>query len=298
MPGSGSEEVLPVQDDETALQGVSEASRLSGRVLVVEDNPVNLGVSKKMLQRMGLSCETVTDGKSAVTAASETPYDLILMDCQMPIMDGYEATRLIRQRERTKGWPRVPIIAMTANAMAGDREKCIEAGMDDYLSKPVMMDTLRKTLSYWLKVHEPHKTVEHSPRRITRSFGGKQGTADGPEDTPSIVDEKVLRELQSIMGDEFIVLIESHLTHAPQLMSEIRAGIRTHDLSQVIRPVHSLKSGSANVGALRLSSAARQMEQDALAGDQDKVLAGLADLEHEFEVSNRALKNISENFCG
>jgi len=296
MHSSGSEEALPVQDGDPALQAVSEESRLSGRVLVVEDNPVNLGVSRKMLQRMGLTCETVTDGKSAVTAASGKPYDLILMDCQMPVMDGYEATRLIRQRERTKGTPPVPIIAMTANAMAGDREKCIEAGMDDYLSKPVMLDTLRKTLGYWLKVHESPKLSEHSSRRITRSFGGKQGTSDGSEDMPSIVDEKVLRELQSIMGDEFIVLIESHLTHAPQLMSEIRVGIKVRDLSRVIRPVHSLKSGSANVGALRLSSAARQMEQDARSGDQDKVIAGLADLEHEYEESNRVLKTISENF--
>ncbi len=298
MPGSGSEEELPVPEGEPAFHEVSVEPQPSGIVLVVEDNPVNLGVARKMLQRLGLTCDTVTDGKSAVTAVSGSRYDLVLMDCQMPIMDGYEATQLIRQRERSKDAPPVPIIAMTANAMAGDREKCIEAGMDDYLSKPVKLDTMRKTLGYWLRVHETPEPVRVSTRRFTRSLTGKPGTAaaDESEDTTSILDKEVLRGLYYVMGDEFVGLIESYMAHVPQLMGDIRAGIEARDLSQVIRPVHSLKSSSANVGAMRLSSAAREMEENARAGEQDKVIAGLASLEHEFEVSNGALKTIDSNY--
>ena len=307
VPGSrftpvfGSEEELPVPESEPVFHEVPVEPQLSGIVLVVEDNPVNLGVARKMLQRLGLTCDAVTDGKSAVTAASGSRYDLILMDCQMPIMDGYEATRLIRQRERGKDAPQVPIIAMTANAMAGDREKCIEAGMDDYLSKPVVLDTLGKTLGYWLRVHEspqPVQPVQGKTRRFTRSLTGKRGTAaaNESEDAPSIVDKEVLRNLYYVMGDDFVGLIESYMAHVPQLMGEIRAGIEARDLSQVIRPVHSLKSSSANVGAMRLSSVAREMEEDARTGEQDKVIAGLAGLEHEYEVSNGALKTIDSNF--
>ena len=296
ISGPESDAVLPAQQEEPVLQKVSEEPRLSGRVLVVEDNPVNLGVSRKMLQRMGLNCDTVTNGQSAVTAASGYTYDVILMGCQMPIMDGYEATQLIRQRERSKGMPQVPIIAMTANAMAGDREKCIKAGMDDYLSKPVLLDTMRKTLGYWLSVHRSSKPVEYGHRRITRSFSSKQGKVDEPEEIPHIMDIKILRELQLVMGNEFIGLIESYLAHAPLLMGEIKTGIEAGDLNQVIRPAYSLKSSSANVGALRLSTAAGEMEENARAGEQDKVIAGLAGLELEHEVSSRVLMNIDKKF--
>ena len=122
---------------------------LSGCILLVEDNKVNQMVADKMLSGMGLAVDFAENGEKALAALAGKRYDLVLMDCQMPVLDGYEATRAFRSRE-PQGEKRLPIIAMTANAMAGDRQKCLEAGMDDYLAKPVKKELLRKMLGQWL----------------------------------------------------------------------------------------------------------------------------------------------------
>ena len=125
----------------------------SYRVLLVEDNPVNQAVSKAMLEYFGCRTDVAANGREALKALAVTPYDLILMDCQMPVMDGYEATRVIRQQEAAGGGtPRVhiPIIALTAHAMEGDREECLKAGMDDYLSKPFKPEEIDVILGKWL----------------------------------------------------------------------------------------------------------------------------------------------------
>jgi len=118
------------------------------RVLVVEDNIVNQRVAVRMFQKLGCHTDVAANGVEAVSMVRSFPYDLVVMDCQMPEMDGYEATGLIRQMEEG-GDSRIPIIAMTANAMTGDREKCLEAGMDDYVSKPIRLDDLRRLLDRW-----------------------------------------------------------------------------------------------------------------------------------------------------
>jgi CheY-like chemotaxis protein len=120
------------------------------RVLLAEDNLVNQKVALIMLQKFGIEADVVATGVEALDALVGVSYDLILMDCQMPEMDGFEATRRIRERER--GSRRIPVVAMTANAMVGDREKCLEAGMDDYIAKPVRADALHRALSLWLPV--------------------------------------------------------------------------------------------------------------------------------------------------
>lgn len=115
------------------------------RVLLVEDNEVNRKVATRMLSKLQLEVDIAVNGLEAVQKATQTAYDLILMDCQMPEMDGYEATRTLRQQG-----VQTPIVALTANALDGDREKCLACGMDDYLSKPIQADKLRQTLAYWL----------------------------------------------------------------------------------------------------------------------------------------------------
>jgi CheY-like chemotaxis protein len=122
-------------------------------VLLVEDNPVNREVALSMLENLGCRVEMATDGLEAVEAASRTRFDLILMDCQMPRMDGYQATELIRQNERIpcREPIRVPIVALTAHAMEGDRHQCLLAGMDDYLTKPFTQEQLRELLERCLK---------------------------------------------------------------------------------------------------------------------------------------------------
>ncbi len=127
----------------------AEADALQGRILLVEDNKVNQMVASKMLVGMGLTVDLAENGEKALAALAEKRYDLVLMDCQMPVLDGYQATKAFRSQE-SQGDQRLPIIAMTANAMAGDRQKCLEAGMDDYLAKPVKKELLRTLLRQWL----------------------------------------------------------------------------------------------------------------------------------------------------
>ncbi len=156
-PGQGStfwcELEFPVvaaqSQDQKEDPGKTEDAALQGHVLLVEDNKVNQMVAGKMLAAMGLTVDLADDGEKALAALAEKRYDLVFMDCQMPVLDGYEATRTFRSRETQSG-KRLPIIAMTANAMEGDRQKCLEAGMDDYIAKPVKKELLRKLLGQWL----------------------------------------------------------------------------------------------------------------------------------------------------
>jgi CheY-like chemotaxis protein len=126
-------------------------TRLSERILVAEDNAINQRVALRMLEKLGLSADIAANGAEAVKAIQTNPYPVILMDCQMPEMDGFQATAAIRAWEAERGLPRTPIIAMTAHAMTGDRERCLEAGMDDYLAKPISIRALNEVLSQFVE---------------------------------------------------------------------------------------------------------------------------------------------------
>lgn len=139
-------------DTEVAAERAEENVRGDGssvRVLLAEDNTVNQQITVAMLERIGCSVDVVSDGNAAVRASLKAKYDLILMDCQMPVMDGFDATRAIRLREQQTHTGRVPIIALTASALTGDREACAAAGMDDYISKPFQIVQLQQTVLQW-----------------------------------------------------------------------------------------------------------------------------------------------------
>jgi CheY-like chemotaxis protein len=131
----------------TGQRATAPNQPLRGRVLLVEDNPVNRRVGVKMLERLGLAADVAENGRAALEALGRQHYDVVLMDCQMPELDGFEATRSIRARGAPR---RIPIIALTADAMPGDRDKCLAAGMDDYLAKPIKREGLRAALVRWL----------------------------------------------------------------------------------------------------------------------------------------------------
>jgi CheY-like chemotaxis protein/HPt (histidine-containing phosphotransfer) domain-containing protein len=223
---------------------------LLGKILVVEDNPVNLAVVRKMLQKAGLNPVTAHDGVEALEILELDTFDLVLMDCQMPRMDGYQATEAIRLRESQKGLIRLPVIAMTANAMAGDREKCLDAGMDDYLAKPVKPASLETMLRQWLPMREAIMEDEIS----------QDPTQTQPGTSRRHLDSTVLEELYEIMDDEFVSVLQSYLDNAPGLLRGIRDAVAAKDFDALVTPSHSLKSSSANVGGMELSMLARELE--------------------------------------
>ncbi len=251
---------------QTVVSGGDAA--LHGKVLLVEDNPVNLAVARKLLDRLGLEVDAAKDGRVAVDAVHRTRYDLVLMDCQMPEMDGYEATREIRVREAVMKRARLPIVAMTANAMAGDRERCFEAGMDDYLAKPLDVAQLREVLAKWL-VPDQTRAPPQAPPKPT------------PEPAPqeeTVLDTKVLKNLRDAVEEDFPAIIRGFVGHAPTLMRELDEGLAANDVARLVRPAHSLKSSSASVGALRVSELAKTVEHSAREGDMGTASRGVVEM--------------------
>jgi signal transduction histidine kinase/CheY-like chemotaxis protein len=237
---------------------------LIGNVLVVEDNPVNLSVVTKLLQRFGLSCDVAHDGVEGVEAVKNIKYDIVLMDMQMPKMDGYQATSNIRAREKECNLSHVPILAMTANAMAGDREKCLEAGMDDYISKPIKPSDLKKLLRHWLKVPEV-LAIQNANNNSSSSYLSSNVDYNVAHNTTSnmeesVLDKGVLGELFDIMEKEAIQLLQEYLRNAHELLKNIESAIRNNDITMLTLPAHTLKSSSANVGAMQVSAIAKQLE--------------------------------------
>jgi CheY-like chemotaxis protein len=164
VPGSGStfwlKLELPVPEEAAApeeVHSVAEpepAQEQRGRILVAEDNQINQRVVSRMLERLGWDVDIAPDGVKAHALASKNRYAMVLMDCLMPEADGYTATAMIREHERQHGLPRLPIVALTANALSGDRERCLQAGMDDYLSKPLQLHLLKEVLQRWASASE------------------------------------------------------------------------------------------------------------------------------------------------
>jgi HPt (histidine-containing phosphotransfer) domain-containing protein len=200
------------------------------------------------------------------------------MDCQMPVMDGYTATRIQRQNE-VPGGKRIPIIAMTANAMAGDREKCLNAGMDDYMSKPLNRALLEQTLRRWLPADAKTQTVAApskpaaaptAPAPVAAKPAANYIPPSKPAAVPavqdSVLDTDVVRDLLDVMGDEFTELVQVYLEDTPKALAALDQAATRGDNEGLIAPSHSLKSTSANLGALGLSELAKRLEHGARSG--------------------------------
>ena len=226
------------------------------RLLLVEDNIVNQKVAVSMLNKIGLNfIDFAEDGKKAVSMVQNKSYDMILMDCQMPVMSGYEATGVIRKWEMTQHLPRLPIVAMTANAMTGDREKCLAAGMDDYLSKPIKVNVLKEKLAHWLindtydlpAVGDNHAVDENKIEEIDHS-------------EQALIDEATFNTLKELMEDDFQDLLESYKEDAQKLLEDLKASSIEADLGIMVRAAHTLKSSSNNIGATALANVALEIE--------------------------------------
>lgn len=237
------------------------------RVLIAEDNPTNLKVALFQLEQLGYTSDSVGNGAEAVALLQRVPYDVILMDCQMPEMDGFEATRRIRELKARPGGlgsaggrfqrrARIRIVAMTANAMQGDREKCLSAGMDDYVSKPVRVTELRSALEragHGLAAAAEPAPVEQSAPQV----------ASWQEDLPEL-DADVLEELREFAPtggrDPYLDLLDVFLTDAPQRVESLRVAIERKDADAIMRTAHLLKGSVGGMGARRLSAVFGQLE--------------------------------------
>ncbi len=246
--------------------------QLKGRILLVEDNEVNQTVGLQMLGQLGLYVDLAADGRDAVEAVDCQHYDAILMDCQLPRMDGFEATRVIRARERRLGSPRVPIIALTANAMKDDREACLAAGMDEHLAKPFETRTLGNLLSRWLPVRTPGQQLpgtNPSPTDWRVSASAEPATAAAD----SSMDQKKLSEVHTLLGSKFCTLMETFATTGNALVQEMREAAVAQDTGTLIDNAHHLKGSSSSLGAIELAELCRTLEEAVRQGQHSDLLA-------------------------
>ena len=238
-----------------------ELPNKNARLLLVEDNPVNLAVAQKLLNALGYQADPVPNGEAALAQIEAKKYDLVFMDCQTPVLDGYAATRRWRIREHELGGKRLPIVAMTANAMAGDRQRCLDAGMDDYMSKPIARSQLIACLKRWLSPQQA--TTEMQAKRDSRASElAPEGAADQSSTYP-VLDSSIIDELFAIAGKETIDIIELFLKDAPESIASLQTGVAETDAETIRESAHKLKSSSANVGAKALSTAASLIEINA-----------------------------------
>jgi two-component system sensor histidine kinase/response regulator len=264
------------RDAETATKPAATPHAQKTRVLLAEDNPVNQMVALGQLAKLGYSVDTVANGVEVLAALEKKNYDIILMDCQMPEMDGYEATRRIRAKGGGFVQPR--IIAMTANAMKGDSEKCIEAGMDDYISKPVKLDAFATVLARGFpggKSGMPGKSSGVTAGGWTEN-GGIRASALCAETL------KNLREL-SAGGSFFYELLEAFETDAARNINALKQAFENRDARTLREKAHALKGASRNMGAMRFADICQELENAGIAGNVGGADAMLTRLEREFE---------------
>ena len=387
-----------------ATGNVQAVKKLRGYLFLVEDNSVNLMVAQRLIGLLGLNCETADNGEKALERMMSGHLDLVLMDCQMPVKDGYTATREWRQHEVTAGLPRLPIIAMTANAMAGDRQKCLDAGMDDYITKPVDRRLLESSLARWLKVKQeqssslndsaasasasapapapapapaassppmqsprpsqfpaaapqptsapatslpprpsplpapaprpaaaivsppvmpasmpPRPTTvppvaappapipprvlpprPAAPVNVTASPAAAPIIATRPSVAPVAIEPaapglpilapEVLEELEAVMGGDYLGLIKLFLEDAPKQIQQLEQAAADNNIHGMIAPAHTLKSSSANLGALALSAIAKRIEIGARGNALNRPTVAVVMLEAEYKKAQNALQ--------
>ena len=258
---------------------------LHGRILLAEDNPINQEVAVGMIKSLECQVDVVATGLQAVEALERCSYDVVLMDCQMPEMGGLEATRVIREREALPSFSHpaahTPIIALTAHALASDREQCLAAGMDDYLSKPFTLEALHATLARWL-LQQP-------------AVASASATAERSEATRvDSIDRKTLDTLRSLRKGGTLDLLHKvlhmYLNNTPQLLDTIRDAVAHSDALARQQAAHSLKSTSANVGALQLAAFSKEMEALGKAQSITQAVPLLATMEAENAVVEKALQ--------
>ncbi len=266
-------------------------TRIGARILVAEDNPVNQKLITEVLKIFGCEHALVENGSEAVAMHAENHYDMILMDCQMPEMDGFEATRIIRANEREAGVEQgVTIVALTANARKEDRDRCLACGMNDYLSKPFTMVQLRNIIFKW------HKLAAAPADRFAEipALPADATEASATPDEDSLVDLETLNGVRAIQNpqapDILAKLLKIYLANAPELMRQLESSIREGCCESIREHAHSLKSSSGNIGARRIFELSAKLENLARDGQIDGVAEIFAEIERLFPTTCEMLE--------
>jgi CheY-like chemotaxis protein len=218
------------------------------KVLLVEDNAINQMVASHTLRRAGCEVTTAPDGRKAVELFCVQPFDMVFMDCQMPEMDGFEAVAHIRAIEQREARTRMPVVALTAHALQGDRERCLAAGMDDYVPKPFPDGALEEALARWtgMVVQSPIKPPSTAVPHV-----------EPEERTLDIV---TLKELQTLLQERFHPLLKKYMEGMEQAFADIDLALDREDRTTVRNVAHTVKTSSAQVGALQLARTLEKME--------------------------------------
>ena len=272
-----------VLDASTASQPTAESPALhfplwqNARVLVAEDNAVNRQVALGQLKHLGYIADAVSNGLAVLEALKNTCYDIILMDCQMPEMDGYDATRSIRARQTSA--PQPYIIAMTAHAMQGAREKCLAAGMDDYVSKPIVLETFAAALDRGLSAR-----LKTTLLNTKRDVAGTEEVQTGSE---KALCEKTLQDLKNLGVDIgplfFPELLETYVRDAVKHLAVLQSAIAGDEPGRLGREAHALKGASLTIGAHRMAETCKQLENLGTARSVEGAAELFTRLGHEFE---------------
>jgi len=257
------------------------------RILLAEDNITNQQVAIAILRKIGLKAEAVADGREALAALRTIPYDLVLMDVQMPQMDGFEATRFIRDGSSGAINPAIPIIAMTAHAMQGDREKCLAAGMDDYITKPVNPVALLDVMKKWAA------KIGATGNAANAAQGSDATLSPGAAADTAIFDEVAI--IERLMADRDLAreIALSFLDDIPTRIEALRECLNAGDIKGTQRQAHTIKGAAANVSGNALSALAAELERASKAGEIETVRAGLEDLRVQFERLKQTMERSS-----
>lgn len=239
--------------------------QLAGAVLLGEDNPVNQEIATLMLESLGCSVTVAQNGREVVDCAKKSRYGLILMDCQMPEMDGFEATRLIRTWEAELGGGTstqpTPIVALTAHATASDRAHCLASGMTDYLAKPFTMEQLQRVVASWLPKHAPPLIAAHSSTPAATPAAPKPSVDQAPT---NIIDRHAWDSITALQRpgkpDMLAKVLTLYLKDSKQLVDQVRQGVAAGEAQLVNEAAHSLKSRSTVLGAVSLSDLCQRIE--------------------------------------
>jgi len=232
------------------------------RLLVVEDNPVNQEVARFQAAKLGYSVDVASDGAEALTMLDDNDYAVVLMDCHMPVMDGFEAAKRIRERADSKR--RVPIIAVTASGTSGEREKCLESGMDDFLLKPFRKEELSVKIEKWIAETWPQTESSGDPAVTNQVAIG-------------------LRQLEEDYGREMVSkIVQMFIPDAERLMDQIEVAVKRNDFKSLEEAAHRLKSGAANLGATEMAKLSAELETRGETSSSENAEQILSDLQTEW----------------